>query len=75
MEGITAEVVNKGKFKTFAHGYVTSGDIVYVPFCHVFCEKATSAHNVSLRSPCMMLNTGNEASAEVLKLAYQEPLD
>ena len=67
--------MNEGTFKTFSHGYSTSGDIVYLPFGHIFTEKATSSHTISLRSPCMMTHLGQAASAELLSLAYPELLD
>ena len=75
MQSIDSTKVNEGSFKTFSHGFVIPGDIVYLPFGHILTEKATGNNNVSLRVPSMLVHdSGLSGSAELLSLAYPQKL-
>ena len=64
--------VNQGKFNTFSHGYLVPGDLIYMPFGHVMCEKATKNHNLSLRTTSLLVSQSSGATADFLGLAYPE---
>ena len=64
--------VNKGEFNTFSHGYLVPGDLIYLPFGHVVCEKATKSHNISLRTTSLLVTPENDKTANFLGLAFPE---
>lgn len=40
---------------TFRYGYITQGDLLWIPSGHIMVEKAVVAHNLILRVPSTLL--------------------
>ena len=64
LENLTAENVNSGRFSTLAHGYIVPGDVVYIPFGAILCEKAVACSNVSLRVSSLLIHKHQCPSAD-----------
>ena len=74
LENLTAEKVNSARFNTLAHGYIVPGDIVYIPFGAVFCEKSVGGHNVSLCVSSLLIHKHQCPSADLITNAYPKIL-
>ena len=61
-QGLSQADIERLGLRTFAHTFVQSGDILFVPSGSILCEKAVSKHNVILRVPSTFLSRTTTSS-------------
>lgn len=58
-----------GSLSSLRMTYVTPGDLMYLPYGSLVCEKALGAHNVALRASMTLISPAQTQTAQFLKAA------
>lgn len=63
-------LANEGRLASFRFVYAIPGDIIYLPFGSIVCEKACGANNVSMRTPSMIFTPGSRDAVKFMCAVY-----
>lgn len=67
-------LANEGRLVSFRFVYTIPGDIIYLPFGAIVCEKACGANNVSMRVPSMIFTPGSLDAIKFMCAVYPAQL-
>ena len=63
---MTPDLYEAQRLKTFRSGYISPGDLVYIPAGTIFCEKAVGGHNLALRCVSVLMTSDASLSTTVI---------
>lgn len=68
------DLVNDGKMMSFRFSYIVPGDIVYIPYGSMVCEKAVGMNNVAMRVPSLIMSEYSEMGMQFMSRLYPTQL-